>query len=64
MFEVIWDALLDALIDGAKLLPFLFLTYFAMEWLEHRAGHKVNAWVRKSGKLGPLGGGTLGAVPQ
>ncbi len=64
MFEVIWDALLDALIDGAKLLPFLFLTYFAMEWLEHRAGNKVNAWVRKSGRLGPLVGGTLGAVPQ
>lgn len=64
MFEVIWDALLDALIDGAKLLPFLFLTYFAMEWLEHRAGNKVNAFVRKAGKFGPLAGGVLGAVPQ
>lgn len=64
MFEVIWDALLDALIDGAKLLPFLFLTYFAMEWLEHRAGNKVNAFVRKAGKFGPLAGGVLGVVPQ
>ena len=64
MFEVIWDALLDALIDGAKLLPFLFLTYFAMEWLEHRAGEKVNAFVGKAGKFGPLAGGVLGVVPQ
>ena len=64
MFEIIWDALLDALIDGAKLLPFLFLTYLAMEWLEHRAGNKVNTWVRRSGKLGPLVGSVLGAVPQ
>ena len=64
MFEVIWDALLDALIDGVKLLPFLFLTYLAMEWLEHKAGEKVNGWVRKSGKVGPLVGGVLGVVPQ
>ena len=64
MFEVLWDALLDALIDGAKLLPFLFLTYLAMEWLEHRAGNKVNNTVRKAGKFGPLVGGILGVVPQ
>ena len=64
MMETILDALLDALIDGAKLLPFLFLTYLAMEWLEHRAGDKVNAFVRKSGKFGPLVGGVLGVVPQ
>ena len=30
------DALIDALIDTAKILPFLFLTYLAMEYLEHR----------------------------
>lgn len=64
MFEVIWDALLDALIDGAKLLPFLFLTYFVMEWLEHKSGSKVNQWVRKSGKFGPFVGGALGVIPQ
>ena len=64
MFEVIWDALLDALIDGAKLLPFLFLAYLGMEWLEHKAGNKVNGYVRKAGKFGPLVGGVLGVVPQ
>jgi len=64
MFEIMWDALLDALIDGVKLLPFLFLTYLAMEWLEHRAGDKVNKHVQKAGKFGPLAGGVLGVVPQ
>ena len=64
MFEVIWDALLDALIDGAKLLPFLFLAYLGMEWLEHKAGNKVNGFVQKAGKFGPLVGGVLGVVPQ
>lgn len=64
MLSIVWDALLDALLDGAKLIPFLFLTYFAMEWLEHKAGDKVNQFVRKSGKFGPLAGGVLGVVPQ
>ena len=32
MLDILWDALLDTL----KLLPFLFLTYTAMEYLEHR----------------------------
>ena len=36
------DALIDALIDTAKILPFLFLTYLAMEYLEHRAGKKAD----------------------
>lgn len=64
MMELIWNALKDSLIDGAKLIPFLFLTYFVMEWLEHRAGSKLNAVVGKSGKIGPLIGGVLGVVPQ
>lgn len=64
MLEILFHAAEHALIDGVKLLPFLFLTYLAMEWLEHKAGDKVNIWVRKSGRLGPLVGGVLGVVPQ
>lgn len=64
MLHLVLHAFWDAVVDGAKLLPFLFLTYLAMEWLEHRAEEKVNIWVRKSGKLGPLVGGALGVVPQ
>lgn len=64
MFEMLFDLFLDAFLDTAKLLPFLFLTYLAMEWLEHRAGDRVNDWVRRSGRLGPLAGGALGAFPQ
>lgn len=64
MMHAILHALEHALLDGVKLLPFLFLTYLAMEWLEHKAGDKVNALVGKSGKFGPLAGGLLGVVPQ
>lgn len=46
------------------LVPFLFLTYLAMEYLEHKAGDKVVKLVNKAGKAGPLVGGIAGAVPQ
>lgn len=58
------DIILDTLIDGAKLLPFLFLTYLAMEALEHRTGDKVKFAVQRAGKFGPIVGSILGVVPQ
>ena len=30
--EIFLDALLDALIDGVKMLPFLYLAYLLIEW--------------------------------
>lgn len=58
------DVILDALLDTAKLLPFLFLTYLAMEYLEHKAGQKAESLVKKAGGFGPVIGGALGIVPQ
>ncbi len=55
---------MDTLLDVAKLLPFLFLTYAAMEYLEHRAGGRTEALVKRAGRLGPVIGAGLGAVPQ
>ena len=60
MIEVIQDTLIDAI----KLLPFLFITYLLMEYLEHKTGDKTKDIVKKSGKLGPLFGGILGVFPQ
>lgn len=58
------DILLDAIIDCIKLIPFLFITYFIMEYLEHKTSNKHKEHMKKSGKLGPVIGGLLGAVPQ
>ncbi len=60
MLEVIEDTLLDSV----KLLPFLFLTYLAMEYLEHRTSNKTKRIIRNSGKAGPFFGAILGAFPQ
>ena len=34
------DIILEALLDTLKTVPFLFLAYLLMEWLEHRAEEK------------------------
>ncbi len=54
----------DTLIDGVRLLPFLFITYLIMEYLEHKTGEKTKNIIQKSGKLGPLWGAILGIFPQ
>lgn len=59
-----WDVIMDTLLDTVKLIPFLFVTYLAMEFLEHRTGQKAQKLVRKAGKFGPVIGGALGIVPQ
>lgn len=58
------DVLLDTLLDAAKLIPFLYLTYLLLEFIEHRAKEQTEALMKKAGKWGPLLGGALGAVPQ
>jgi len=58
------EVLLDGLIDTLSIIPFLFFTYLLMEYIEHRASEKALGFMQKSGTLGPLIGGALGAVPQ
>lgn len=62
--DLVIDILLDATIDTAKLVPFLFLTYLAMEALERAAGSKTSEAVERAGHAGPFIGALLGAVPQ
>ena len=59
-----WQVIQETLIDTIKLVPFLFLTYLAMEYLEHRTGEKAQRLIKKAGRLGPVLGGALGIVPQ
>lgn len=62
--EFLADVLLDSVVDTLKLIPFLFVTYLAMEALEHTASQHVRSAVEKSGKAGPIVGSLLGALPQ
>lgn len=58
------EIIIDTLIDSIKLLPFLFITYLLMEYIEHKTKDKTKETIRKSGKIGPLVGGILGVFPQ
>lgn len=58
------EVIIDSLTDSIKLLPFLFLAYLAMEYLEHKAGAKMQAAIQNVDKGGPLIGAFLGIFPQ
>lgn len=58
------EILLDTLLDAIKLLPFLFVTFLLMEYIEHGFTKKGKEKIKKAGNLGPFFGSLLGAVPQ
>ena len=47
------DILLDTIIDSVRLLPFLFVAYLVLEYLEHKISDKSKEKIKKSGKFGP-----------
>ena len=62
--DLLVDVLADSVIDTLKLIPFLLVTYLAMEALEHFASNKVKEAVEHAGAAGPVVGALLGALPQ
>jgi len=45
--------------DTLKLIPFLFIAFLLLEYIEHKMSKKNQNLIKKSGKLGPLFGGVL-----
>lgn len=58
------DVIVDTLLDGIKLIPFLFIAFLILELLEHKLSGKNKKIIEKSGKFGPIIGSMLGAFPQ
>ena len=58
------EILLEGLVDTLKIIPFLFLTYLLMEFIEHKAGERAESFMKRAGGLAPMVGGALGLVPQ
>lgn len=58
------EIIIETLVDSIKLLPFLFITFLVMEYVEHKLNKKTKKTIEKAGKLGPLIGSLLGAFPQ
>ena len=62
--QVLLEILKETSLDTLKLLPFLFITYLIMEYIEHKTSDKVKNTIKKSGKFGPLLGAIVGIFPQ
>ncbi|MBO4365837.1 MAG: arsenic efflux protein [Eggerthellaceae bacterium] len=62
--DIVLDVLTDAFLDTLYLVPFLFVTYLFMEWLEHKTSAKAQEAVKRAGVGGPVVGSLLGVVPQ
>ena len=58
------DIIMDTLIDGLKLIPFLFVAFLIIELIEHKLSNKNKKLISKTGRLGPLFGCILGVFPQ
>ena len=58
------DIILDGVIDTLKLLPYLFVTFILLEFIEHKLSHKNKELLSKNKKYGVFLGSILGALPQ
>ncbi len=58
------ELILDSLWDCLRLLPFLFLTYLVVEYVEHCMSARAKEWIYRAGKAGPLLGSLIGLIPQ
>lgn len=56
------DVIIETLIDGLKILPFLFIAFLVIELIEHKLDNKKI--IAKAGNFGPVIGSLLGAIPQ
>ena len=64
MLHILEHVLHHAFEDSIKILPFLFITYLVMEYLEEKMNAKTVAVLKKSEKSGPIWGALLGMLPQ
>lgn len=62
--EFLDEVVIHGILETLTLIPFLFLAYLLMEFIEHKAQDKAKSAMEKAGRLGPLVGGVLGVLPQ
>lgn len=58
------DVILDTLLDGLKLLPFLFVAFLVIELVEHKLSKKNKSIISKAGRFSPVVAAFLGLFPQ
>ena len=64
MLHTFLDILSDAAVDTVKLIPFLFVTYWIMEYFEGKAASHSTRLLLRVGPFGPAAGAAVGVIPQ
>ena len=62
--EAIFEIAHHGVIEVLKLVPFLFITYLLIEYIEHRLDGRAAGFISRSGPFAPVLGATLGIIPQ
>ena len=61
---VLMDSLIDTIRDTVTLVPFLFITYLAMEWLERKTEEQSVALLSRINRFSHVLGAGIGLIPQ
>lgn len=64
MLHEILHVLEHAVIDTAKMIPFLYLAYLLIEYIERRHGSQIEKALEGGGHWGFIPGAVLGCIPQ
>lgn len=64
MVSIMWNVLLDALLDSLKVFPFLILLYVLIEIMEEKVSTSKQFLKYTNGKYATLMGAGLGLIPQ
>ena len=62
--EFFEEVVLHGVKDTLFIIPFLFLTYLLMEFIEHKSGGRAERFMKRAGRFAPIVGGALGVIPQ
>ena len=60
----IWDIVKDSFFDTLNLVPFLFIAYLILEFVEHKSQKRAVKIIQKSNKYGPFIGAVCGLFPH
>ena len=64
MGEFLIELLLDTLLDLSRIVPFLFVIYLFLEWMENQTEHRMERFLEKHRRINPLAGTLFGLLPS
>lgn len=62
--HILLHVLEHSLEESIKILPFLFLSYLLVEYMEHKMSMQTKLLIYRAGKAGPVLGALVGVIPQ